>query len=128
MPETLTTIENIPVMILAADGLVLTSERDALDIIGETLSNRVQWVIIPVERLSAEFFQLSTGLAGQIMQKFVQYRRGLVICGDISPYVAQSNTLKALVYESNRGPHIWFMPTEQQFIERLKDIQQQQVS
>ena len=64
---------------------------------------------MPVTRLDGRFFSLRTGVAGAIVQKLVQYRRRLAVVGDISGYVAGSNALRDLVYESNRGRQAWFV-------------------
>ena len=93
----------VPVLVCAADG------QGALDVIGATYS-RADVVAIPVTRLDDRFFDLSSGLAGEIMQKFVNYQVRLAIVGDISAHLAASSALRALVLESNRGRHIWFVP------------------
>lgn len=69
MPDTLTTIHNVPVLVCAPDGEKLKSERDAADLIGEAFSSGAKLVLVPVERLTEDFFQLKTTLAGQIIQK-----------------------------------------------------------
>lgn len=119
MPDTLTTIHDVPVLICASDGEKLKSERDAVDLIGEALSSGVELIVVPVERFGEDFFQLKTGLAGHFIQKFVTYRRRLVILGDISQYVAQSRALRDFVYETNRGNEVWFMTNLQELDERL---------
>jgi hypothetical protein len=126
MTDTLTIMHGAEVLVCAPDGEKITSEQDALDLIGEALSQGVTWVVIPAERLAADFFQLKTGLAGQVLQKFVQYRRRLVILGDISAYVAQSQALRGLVYESNRGTQVWFLTGLRELDERLQRLQEQQ--
>jgi hypothetical protein len=83
----------------------------------------IELVLIPMERLDENFFHLKTGLAGQILQKFVTYRRHLVILGDISRYVAQSGTFRDVVYEANRGNDVWFITNLQELDERLKHRQ-----
>ena len=60
-------------------------------------------VAIPVARLDPAFFQLATRLAGEVAQKFVNYRIRLAIVGDISPQCAQSKALRDFVHESNQG-------------------------
>ena len=66
-------------------------------------------VAVPAHRFDDRFFALRTGVAGEIMQKFVNYRMRLAVVGDISAHVAASTALRDLVYESNRGGHIWFV-------------------
>ncbi len=109
MTDTLKTIYGKQVLACAPDGEKLNSENDALDLIGEAMQHGASLILVPVERLDDEFFQLKTGLAGQIIQKFVTYRRRLVILGDISGHMAQSRSLREFVYESNRGTKVWFL-------------------
>ena len=124
MSNTLTTIHGIQVLVCEPDGAKLQSERDAVDLIGEALQQGVKWILIPVERLTDDFFQLKTGVAGQIIQKFVTYRRHLVILGDISQYVAQSRAFRDFVYETNRGREVWFLADMQELTKRLERMQE----
>jgi hypothetical protein len=98
----------VPVLVCAAGGPVVSSPQDALDLLGSAFG-RADAVALPVERLDPAFFDHRTGIAGEIMQKFVNYRTQLAIVGDISAHVAGSEPLAALVRESNRGRHIWFV-------------------
>ncbi len=127
MSDTLTTIEHVQVLICAPDGEKLKSERDALDLAGEAIYQDAETIVVPVERLEDEFFQLKTRLAGEIIQKFVTYRRRLVIIGDISRQVAQSKALNDFVYEANRGTQVWFLANLQELAERLKRMQQHDI-
>ncbi|MDQ2902959.1 MAG: DUF4180 domain-containing protein [Chloroflexota bacterium] len=124
MSDTLATIQSMQVLVCAPDGEKLKSEREAVDLIGEAISQGVEWILVPVERLEDDFFQLETRLAGHIIQKFVMYRRRLVILGDISRHVAQSSALKAFVYETNRGTQVWFLKDLEELAERLNHMQQ----
>lgn len=106
---TLQTIARTAVWLLPTDGPALESERDATDVIGEVLGADAQLVVIPVERLSADFFKLSTRKAGLFIQKFTNYRIRLVIVGEISAHVDASQALGDFVRESNRGSSVWFV-------------------
>ena len=123
MTDTLTTIYGMQVLTCAPDGEKLKSERDALDLISEAMSFGAELILVPVERLEEDFFQLKTGLAGHIIQKFVTYQRRLVILGDISHHVAQSRALRDFVYEANRGNQVWFMTNLQELNEHLNCTQ-----
>jgi hypothetical protein len=98
----------VAVLVCAPDGPPVATVQDALDLIGGAFG-RADVVALPATRLDERFFTLSTGLAGEIMQKFVNYRIRLVIVGDISHHLAASSALRALVHESNRGSQIWFV-------------------
>jgi hypothetical protein len=98
----------VPVLVCAPDGPLVTTVQDALDLIGGAFT-RSDVVALPADRLDERFFTLSTGLAGEIMQKFVNYRIRLAIVGDIAEHLAASSALRALVHESNKGRQIWFV-------------------
>ena len=98
-----------PVWLCDPNGPLLDSERAATDIIGDTFGSGVELVVIPVQRLGPGFLTLSTRLAGEVIQKFVNYRLRLAFVGDIGPAVAASDALRDFVRESNRGRHVWFV-------------------
>ncbi len=77
-------------------------------------------MVIPVERLDESFFRLRTGVAGQIIQKFLTYRKRLVIVGDISQNVQDSSALRDFVYECNSGSDVWFVAGIEEFHQRLQ--------
>ncbi len=126
MTDTLTTMRGAQVLVCAPEGAKIASERDALDVLVAAMEQGAEWVVVPVDRLGADFFQLKTGLAGQILQKFVMYRRRLVILGDVSGYEAESQAFRGLVYESNRGTDAWFLADLSELDERLHRWQEQQ--
>jgi Domain of unknown function (DUF4180) len=97
-----------PVLVCAADGPVVAAPRDAMDLIATTFGQATT-LALPARRLDERFFSLRTGLAGEVMQKFVNYRVRLVVVGDISAHTEASDALRDLVRESNRGDHIWFV-------------------
>ena len=98
-----------PVWLCDPDGPLLDGERAATDIIGDTFGSGVELVVIPVQRLGPGFLTLSTRLAGEVIQKFVNYRLHLAIVGDITTAVTASDALRDFVRESNRGRHVWFV-------------------
>jgi len=108
----------VPVLVCGEDGPAVADGQGALDVIGATYSG-ADVAAIPAARLDPRFFDLSTGLAGEIMQKFVNYQVRLAIVGDISAQLAASSALRALVHESNRGRHIWFVPDLEALDEHL---------
>lgn len=110
MTDVIVEHHGVPVLVCAADGAPIATEQDALDHLIGGAFYRADVVAVPAERLDARFFDLSTGLAGAIMQKFVNYRVRLVVVGDISHHLRTGAALPALVRESNEGRHIWFLP------------------
>lgn len=100
------------------DEILISDVQSALDFMAtikyDTGFNRI---ILNNEAICEDFFNLSTRLAGEILQKFVNYDVKIAIVGDFSVYTSKS--LKAFIYESNRGRNIFFLPDEKQAIEKL---------
>lgn len=69
------------------------------------------------EAVSEDFFILSTGLAGEILQKFINYQTKFAIYGDYSKYT--SKPLKDFIYESNKGKDIFFIENIEDAIKML---------
>jgi hypothetical protein len=109
MPDEVRERAGVPVLVCDPDGPVVATEQDALDLIGAAFLG-AQVVAVPAGRLDPSFFTLGSRFAGEVMQKFVNYRLKLAVIGDISEHLAASSALRALVHESNRSDHIWFLP------------------
>ncbi|HEX2037329.1 MAG TPA: DUF4180 domain-containing protein [Chloroflexota bacterium] len=110
MTDSLTELHGIRVLRCAEQGRTLQSERDALELIGEATQHEAAVIVIPVARLGEDFFRLSTGVAGQMIQKPVTYGLRVAIVGDISRQVGQSAAWRDLVAEANRGEQFCFVP------------------
>ena len=63
-------MNDISRLLASENGLKLFSVDDAMDVISSGLSG----CILETSDLSPEFFHLSNGLAGEVFQKFVNYR------------------------------------------------------
>ena len=97
---------------------VLTCVQDALDLMATVeYETGCERMAIEKSALAEDFFILSTRLAGDILQKFVNYRKKIAIFGDFSRYT--SKPLLDFIYESNSGNDVFFVSTEQEAVERL---------
>ena len=97
-----------------ADGPLLASEADAIDLIGATYGSGADIVAIPLERFAPEFWDLRNRLAGHFIQKFVTYGLRVAIVGDISQPTAKSLSLRDFVRESNaRGRELVFVSSRE---------------
>jgi hypothetical protein len=115
--------ERSGVQVLMCDpaGPKVVTTQDALDLVGAVFLG-AEMVAVPAERLDEQFFSLGTGFAGEVMQKFVNYRLRLAVVGDISRHLEASSALRALVHESNRSDHIWFVPDVDALDAHLKTL------
>ena len=89
-----------------ADGIVIKTAEDGLDLLGNLYYSGFDKIIIHEKNITPGFFDLSTKLAGDILQKFAQYRMPLAIVGDFSKF--ESKSLIDFIYESNNGRHVYF--------------------
>lgn len=88
------------------NALLINNASDGLQLMADLYYNGYDAVILYEHQLSPDFFNLKTGLAGEILQKFSNYRMQLAIVGDYSKY--ESGSLNDFILESNRSGHIAF--------------------
>ena len=108
---------NIKVGVLALDAPILNTVGDILDLIGNTYYQGVKKIIVHKEQLHPDFFQLRTGLAGEILQKFSNYQAQLAIVGDFSNI--DSKALRDFIFESNKLGQINFVASMEEAIAKL---------
>lgn len=97
----------------------LRTDRQAIGMISEASACQPDLIVIPVERLDDDFFHLKTRVADEVLQKFVTYRKRVVILGDISARLNESSALRDFVYECNAGREIWFITSLEQLGQKL---------
>jgi hypothetical protein len=86
--------------------------KDIDDVFGLLFTNNCSSIILRKENMGEEFFDLSNGIAGEILQKFSNYRKRLAIIGDYENI--RSKSLKDFIYESNRTEQIIFVKTKEE--------------
>ncbi len=77
-------------------------------------------IILKKECVADDFFILSTGIAGDILQKFINYKAAVAIIGDYSGYT--SKPLKDFIYESNKGKDVFFLSSLEEAVEKLDRV------
>lgn len=95
----------------------LNSSQAILDLLGSFYPEQVEALILHEAELPPEFFQLRTKLAGEILQKLVNYRVKVAIVGEFQKY--QSKALADFIYECNTGRQIFFVATREEALARL---------
>ncbi len=74
-------------------------------------------IVIDKALITEDFFVLSTGLAGEILQKYINYGGRIAIYGNYSHYT--SKPLHDFIYESNKGKDVFFVATENEAVNAL---------
>ncbi len=115
------TVSGVDIAVMRSDEVALTDVQSALDLLAtiryETDCDRI---VVPKAAIIEEFFDLSTRIAGEVLQKFVTYGSKMAIVGDFSVY--SSKSLRDFIYESNKGNHFFFVATEEEALERLSRV------
>jgi hypothetical protein len=112
-------LNGVRIFEVPSQGPELRTSTDALDVMSDASGRGTVFIVIPVERLADDFFNLRTRIAGEIAQKFATYGVRVAVVGNISQKVATSRSFAAFVTESNRGRHLWFVETLQELSNRL---------
>ena len=113
--------KNTHIAVVSSDDVIISDAPSALDLIMavkyETGADRIA---INKGAVAENFFVLSSGLAGEVLQKFINYHVKFAIYGDYSMYT--SKPLHDFIYESNCGKDIFFVATADDAIQKLKTI------
>ena len=98
----------------------INNVQDVLDLFGELYGQYYDGIILYERNITHDFFDLQTKLAGEILQKFSNYRIRLVIVSDWSKYTSRS--LEAFITESNRGKTVNFSSSPTEAVKLLSRI------
>ena len=106
------------IAVVTAEGKLLETVQDALDLMATVrYETGCERIALCKSAVADAFFILSTRLAGEILQKFVNYHMKLAIIGDYSRYT--SKPLKDFIRESNAGNDVFFVPSLEDALDRL---------
>lgn len=102
---------------LVSENRIIATAEDGLDLLGNLYYQDFDKIIIHEKNITADFFDLKTGMAGEILQKFSTYRVRLAIVGDFEKY--KSKSLTDFIFESNTMRQINFVNSTAEAIGRL---------
>ena len=99
---------------LHANGTTIHDAQQFLEIMMNLPADKI---VIHKACIDESFFDLRSGLAGEVLQKVVNYSRQLGIVGDFSGY--KSKSLHDFIYESNKSNTVVFVNTLDDALKRL---------
>ncbi len=109
---------NLICAVIESSDVVIADAQSALDVLmAANYEFGTKNIVIDKKMVAEDFFVLSTGLAGEILQKYINYGGRIAIFGDYSHYT--SKPLKDFIYESNNGKDVFFVATEEEAINML---------
>ena len=96
------------IAIVNSDEVCISDVQSALDfMMSVNYETGSHSIILNKDALTPDFFVLSTRIAGEILQKFINYQFKFAIVGDFSGYT------------SKKGRDIFFVSSEEDAIEKL---------
>lgn len=108
------------VAIITSNEVIIKDIQSAIDLVmaikHETSCTRIA---LNKDAIIEDFFILGKGLAGEVLQKFVNYGVKFAVYGDYSKY--SSKPLKDFIYESNRGKDVFFLENEDEAVKMLSN-------
>ena len=116
----LTKIEKngIACAVVNSNQIVITDAQSALAVLMSAKYDiGTKNIVVDKKLITEDFFILSKGLAGEILQKYVNYGGRIAIYGDYSHYTRKP--LKDFIYESNKGKDVFFVATQDEAVEML---------
>lgn len=109
---------NDSMVYIESEDVLITDPQSALDLMMTVKYEKdCSTIILDKKAICEEFFRLSSGIAGEVLQKFINYHTKLAIVGDFSKYT--SKPLHDFIYECNKGKDIFFVDNLEQAVEKL---------
>ena len=102
---------------IRGESILIHGPQDSLDLLGDVYYQGFDKIILHEKNITPEFFRLKSGLAGEMLQKYSNYRVRLAIVGDFSDHTGQS--ILDFMRESNRQGHINFTASLAEALEKL---------
>ena len=109
MTATTTVRHGVRVLHLPESGPAIAGEADAVDLLGQAFGEQARVVAVPIARLTPDFTRLASGVAGGIVQKFVNYGVRFVVVGPLDRHGAPTGPVADWVREANRGRDLWLV-------------------
>jgi hypothetical protein len=112
---------NTHIAVIRSSEILITDVDDALDLMATVAHEHgCDAMVINKQAITELFFDLKTGLAGEILRKFTNYRFRVAIIGDFNVY--SSPSLRGFIRESNEGTQFFFLTTEESAIARFQAL------
>ena len=115
------TANGIERAVISSGDAVITGARSALErAMSARYETGAERIVTGKRPVCEDFFILSTGLAGEILQKFANYHVKAASYGDYSH--CTSKPRRDFIYESNKGKDFFFVPAKEEAMRRLTEI------
>lgn len=111
----------VKIALVTGNEKVITDVDSALDLLMTVkYETGMGYLVIDKNLVAEDFFVLSTGLAGEILQKYMNYGGKIAIYGDYSGYT--SKPLQDFIFESNQGKDFFFVASQEEAIQKMGSV------
>ncbi|WP_187263861.1 DUF4180 domain-containing protein [Pontibacter beigongshangensis] len=111
------TINDTKIAEVISEETIINNTEDGIDLLGNLYYQGFDSMVLHEKNITPAFFDLKTGMAGEILQKFSTYRMRLAIVGDLSKF--KSKSLGDFMYESNKGKQVSFVTSFSEALDSL---------
>lgn len=109
------------VVVIESNEVLILEVQDALDLMATVnYTEGASKIVLQQGQLTEAFFDLSTRIAGDILQKFVNYGVKLAIVGNFTD--VSSKSLRDFIYESNHGKQLFFVESVEAAVQALHQV------
>ncbi len=103
---------------IKSGSIEIHDSQDALDLMADcSYIGNAEKIILHERNITPDFFDLRSGIAGEILQKFSNYGVSLAIVGDFSKFTSKS--LRDFIFESNKNGRILFVESVEDALEKF---------
>lgn len=103
---------------IQAENVIIASAEDGTDLLGDVYYQGFDRLILHKHTITESFFDLKNKMAGEILQKFSNYRVKLAIVGNFDEH--NSKSVQDFIRESNTIGHVNFVISVLEALEKLK--------
>lgn len=111
------TINNLRIAEILSEVIIIETAENGLDLLGTIYYDGYDKVILHEKNITPTFFDLKNGLAGELLQKFSNYRIGLAIVGNFEKYSSKST--RDFIFESNKTGQTIFVSSSTEALKKL---------
>ena len=110
----------VTIAVVTGEEKVVTDAASALELaMSAKYETGADRLAIDKRVIAEDFFILSTGMAGEILQKFINYHVKAAIWGDYTRY--HGKPLKDFICQSNKGGDFFFVETKEEAVRKLAE-------
>lgn len=103
------TINDNKIAEILSNEIIIRTADEGLELLVDIYYQDFDKIILYEKNITPDFFDLKNGMAGEILQKFFNYRIRLAMIGDFSKHSGQA--IKDFIIESNKLKQINFLTT-----------------